>query len=186
MAYHSETQAADASTSLPTRGRVRFSWQDVEDRLVEATENWRRSPDADARFSLGGRISSIWRQAWTDRIGMALIEQLDLPAPDEPKPLPLSRSDVARMTEASEWMRFVPEADRRLVIMALSYLARGRSVVPWLVIWKKLGRGKPGPDGLRMRYSRALTAVCKALNSGGTAEKSEGSVSSPQTYPPSK
>jgi hypothetical protein len=144
-------------------GNELTTWQEVQDRMVEAMANWMRSPDSEARFSLGGRISSIWRQAFTDKL--ALIEQLDM-EPSPPMALPLSRGDIARMTEASEWMRFVPDADRRLVVIVLAQLARGRPTVPWLAIWKEIGRGRPGPDGLRSRYSRALTDVCVALNGG--------------------
>lgn len=167
MTYEGQGQQADRSASLPQCGRVpTWTWQAVEDRMSEAMRHWWRSPDAEARFSLGGRISSIWRQAWTDRLGMALIEQLDLPAAEEPRPLPLSRDDMARMVEASEWMRFVPEADRRLVVIVLVKKAKGASVTPWLAIWKTLGRGKPGPEGLRSRYSRAIGEVAHALNGG--------------------
>jgi hypothetical protein len=118
----------------------------VEDRMAEAMRHWWRSPDSEARFSLGGRISSIWRQAFTDKAG---ADRTAGHGADAPEPLPLSRADIARMKEASEWMRFVPEADRRLVVMVLVKLASGHKTVPWLMIWKALGRGKPGPEGLR-------------------------------------
>lgn len=147
------------------KGDGLWTWQAVEDRMAEAMRHWWRSPDSEARFSLGGRISSIWRQAWTDRIGMALIEQLDLPAAEEPRALPLSRDDMARMVEASEWLRYVPEDDRRLVVLVLVYLARGEKKVPWLKLKRRLGIPF-GADGLRKRYSRALTDVCIALNGG--------------------
>lgn len=164
MTYGTDDQQTDASMSLPHGGRVPvWSWQDVQDRMAEAMRHWWRSSDSEARFSLGGRISSIWRQAFTDKL--ALIEQLDM-EPSPPTALPLSRGDIKRMNEAAEWMAFVPEADRRLVVMALVKLASGSKTVPWLVIWKALGRGKPGPDGLRSRYSRAITCVANALNGG--------------------
>jgi hypothetical protein len=160
------------SATLPRAGRVTsaadfWTWQAVQERMTEAMRHWRRSHDMDARFSLGGRISSIWRLAFTDRMDLIRHELLtELPAADAPKPLPLSRDDMARMTEASEWMRFVPEADRRLVVIVLGKLASGHKTVPWLTIWKALGRGRPGPDGLRSRYSRAITCIANELNGG--------------------
>lgn len=164
MAYEKTAADVDASTTIPQGGRVPdWTWQLVQDRMAEAMKHWWRSSDSEARFALGGRISSIWRQAFTDR--MALIEQLDL-EPSPPTALPLSRADIQRMEQASEWMRFVPDADRRLVVMVLVKLASGHKVVPWLMIWKALGRGKPGPEGLRSRYSRAITCVANALNGG--------------------
>lgn len=191
MTYAGGQMVGDASSTLPHGGRVAngamfWTWQAVQDRMVEAMGHWWRSSDSEARFSLGGRISSIWRMAWTDRMGLALIEQLDLPSANAPRPLPLSRDDMARMAEASEWMRFVPEADRRLVIIVLVKLAAGAKTVPWLTIWKALGRGKPGPEGLRSRYSRAVTSIANALNRAGTAENCQDGESSPQLGPSSK
>lgn len=178
MAYQATGLDTDRSASLPLHGRVEFSWQDVEDRLVEAMRHWWRSHDNEARFSIGGRISSVWRHYCPDRRDLILWDQLrDLEA-DEPAPLPLSRGDIARMTEASEWLRFVPERDRRLVIAALVKLAAGAKTVPWLATWKALGRGKPGPEGLRSRYSRGLTCIANALNNPRMAEKSDDCVSS--------
>jgi hypothetical protein len=176
MTYEGRTELVDHSATLPHGGRVPiWTWQAVEDRMAEAMRHWWRSPDGEARFSLGGRISSIWRQAFTDR--MALIDQLDM-EPTPPTALPLSRADVARMVEASEWMKFIPEADRRLVVLALVKKASGHDRVPWLTIWKALGRGKPGPEGLRSRYSRAITCVANALN-GGNAPRQQVKPLSP-------
>lgn len=134
----------------------------VEERLVEAMRLWWRSHDSDARFSLGGRISSLWRQCVDDPL--ALIERHGVET-EEPRPLPLSRADMRRMVEASEWMRFVPERDRRLVVLVLGYLARGERRVPWMKLKRRIGV-KFGADGLRKRYSRALAEVCAALNGG--------------------
>ena len=55
-----------------------WTFEAVEERMVEAMRLWWRSPSADSRFGLEGRISSIWRQMFIDRI--ALIEQLDMQA----------------------------------------------------------------------------------------------------------
>lgn len=152
-----------------------YTFDMVEERLVEGMLLWRRAGDAEARFCLRGRISSIWRMALAEPAFIDIKEA-------ELKPLPLSRGDVARMTEASEWIAFVPEHDRKLVMAALSALAGGRSQVPWLKLKVKLGV-KFGAEGLRKRYSRAITGVANALNA---AEKRQGGVSSGQMTPPSK
>src|SRR3546814_7426400 len=44
-----------------------------------------------------------------------------------PRPLPLSRAEIRRMEEASEWLLLVNERDRALVALAVSWLAGGRS-----------------------------------------------------------
>jgi hypothetical protein len=141
-----------------------WTWQAVQDRMAEALRHWWRSPDGDARFSLAGRISSVWQQTWTDRAELALIEQLGMEA-DAPRALPLSRADVARMVEASEWLAHVREEDRRLVCIVLVYLAKGEKKVPWLKIKRRIGVAY-GADGLRKRYSRAITDVANVLNGG--------------------
>jgi hypothetical protein len=166
MAYGQQADGLDGSTTLPHDGRVTdagfWTWQAVQDRMAEAMRHWWRSPDADARFSLGGRISSVWRQCVDDQL--ALIERHGVES-EAPRPLPLSRADMARMVEASEWLAYVREEDRRLVTMVLVYLARGETKVPWLKLKRRLGV-EYGADGLRKRYSRAITAVANVLNGG--------------------
>lgn len=180
MTYEGQAGRVDHSTILPHGGRVpTWTWQLVQERMTEALLLWRRSPDSDARFSLGGRISSVWQQSIDDR--WALIDLVDLEAA-RPRALPLSRADMARMTEAAEWLRFVPEADRRLAVLVLTYLAKGEKKVPWLKLKRRLGV-QFGADGLRKRYSRAITEVAKALN---MAENREGSMSRGQTTQPSE
>jgi hypothetical protein len=168
MTYEGRDDCGDGCTTIASRARVPvWTWQAVHDRLCDAMRHWWRSHDNDARFSLGGRISSVWRSYVPDRRDLAAWGALVDFEADEPSPLPLSRADIRRMNEASEWMRFVPEGDRRLVVMVLAKMAGGRhKTVPWLTIWKALGRGKPGPDGLRSRYSRAITCVANELNGG--------------------
>lgn len=129
----------------------------VEGRLVDAVRHWWRSHDADAGFAIRGRISSVWSRALSDPAFIDIKEA-------ELRPLPLSRGDIARMHEATDWLLFVPDQDRRTVILALRKLAGGATQVPWLQVWKLAGRGRPGPDGLRKRYSRAITCICNRLN----------------------
>lgn len=138
-----------------------WTFEAVQERLVDAMRCWRRSHDAEARFGLAGRISSLWSQCVDDPL--ALIERHGKET-EAPRPLPLSRADMARMSEASEWLAFVREEDRRLVVLALGKLASGHKSVPWLKLKRQLGVHF-GADGLRKRYSRALTSVCNALNS---------------------
>lgn len=162
-----------------------WTFDAVEQRLVDAMRAWWRSPDPEARFSLAGRISSAWRLYCPDRADLAAWGALIDVEASEPRPLPLSRADMQRMVEASEWLAHVPEADRRLVVLALAKLAAGHKRVPWLKLKRRLGV-EHGADGLRMRYSRALTAVCHALNGEGMADFRQGGVSSQQIAAPSK
>ncbi|HVM38305.1 MAG TPA: hypothetical protein VM265_07965 [Sphingomicrobium sp.] len=141
-----------------------WTFEAVEERLVEAMRLWRRAPDIEARFSLGGRISSIWRSYCADRRDLAAWGALIDVEAEAPRRLPLGRAEIGRMTEASDWIAFVPDRDRPLVMAVLTALARGARAFPWESYWRSLGRGRPGPDGLRWRYSQAITKVANALN----------------------
>lgn len=136
-----------------------WTFRAVEERLVDALRCWRRASDPEARFGLGGKISSLWGQVIDDT---ALVDRAGWET-EAPRPLPLSRADMARMTEASDWLAHVPEGDRRLVVNALAKLANGHAQVPWLKLKHQLGI-KFGAEGLRKRYSRSLTLIANALN----------------------
>lgn len=135
----------------------------VEERLVEAMAAWRRAPDGDARYALGGRISSVWRHYAPSARDLASWDMLVEQRAVEPRPLPLSMAEVAAMEEASEWLRFIGEADRRLVVIVLGIMASGEKRVPWSKIKRSMGIPY-GADGLRMRYSRAIGRVAASLN----------------------
>lgn len=167
MTYES-SQSGRVENVPSNSGRVEdeagfWDYEAVRLRLVDAIEAWWRTPAPDARFKIGGRISSIWSNYVPEPALIDRVKDEDAPN-DDLRPLPLSRGDMARRDEASEWILFIPERDRRIVCEGLAYLAKGHKQVPWLKLWKRLGRGKPGPDGLRKRFDRAITDVCHALN----------------------
>lgn len=138
----------------------------VEDRLVEAAQLWRRMPDPDARYGLDGRISSIWRSFYRD----AELCRLGFEAEVEEPRLRPSRGDIARMQEASDWIAKMPEANRRLALAAIVSLAAARlhserARIEWERLRERLGIERPGADGLRKRYGATITAVANYLNS---------------------
>ncbi|QAY77911.1 hypothetical protein [Sphingosinicella sp. BN140058] len=138
-----------------------FTFQQVEDRLVEAMDLWRRSPDRERGWL---HVKACWpevvRQGWRVNTDGEHDEREAVQEPRRPRP---TRAQIEAMVEASEWLLLAPEEDRRLVAAVLVCYARGMKKVPWMKIWDRFGRGRPGPDGLRMRYSRAITAIAKAL-----------------------
>jgi hypothetical protein len=169
MTYEGQALQVDHSGTLPHGGRVPlWTWQMVQERMADAMRHWWRSHDSDARFGLGGRISSVWQQCVDDQL--ALIERVGVET-EAPRALPLSRGDMARMVEASEWLAHVREEDRRLVVVVLVYLAKGEKKVPWLKLVRRLGV-QHGADGLRKRYSRAITDVANVLNGGKARRES--------------
>lgn len=165
-----------------------WTFEAVQERLVEAMHLWDRSPGGGRwPFAGDGPWQLITRRVRAAAGGLALMDLWRLEQDERrlgggERPLPLTRSDIARRDEASEWLGFVPEADREIVVLALGCLARGAKHVPWLRLKHRLGI-KFGADGLRKRYSRAITDIAEQLN---RAENCDGGLSTHQFAPPFK
>lgn len=162
---------AEGSRALPEgfgglpEGLGFWTFDDVEQRLIEAWGFLRRMPDRESGW-MRPAVMSIWKLVTlTEREAWLLYETKsdDYHRDALPRPPGLRASEVDRMEEALEWMRFVPERDRRLVGLAIERLERGETQVPWRKLLVLLGVRR-GADGLRMRYSRAITAIANALN----------------------
>lgn len=149
-------------------GEVGFlSYDQVEERLVEAVCLWRKAPDRERGWL---KVRACWPDIRRAEFIRIIGNELDWPEEKpEARPLPLSRLQVAEMEEAGDWLRFVAERDRKLVVLALSYKASGKRP-PWERIWNGLGRGKPGPEGLQMRYRKAIATICQQVNGAGNCE----------------
>jgi hypothetical protein len=133
-----------------------WSFEDVEERLVEAALLWHRSPGG-GKWPFAG--DAPWHLADRELYG----PDVDKDAPI--RPLPLIRAEVARRDEASAWLVYVPERDRRLVCLAVVDKAKhGRT--SWTRLKKALGV-RFGVDGLRRRYERAITAIAVGLSKAG-------------------
>jgi len=145
-----------------------MSFAAVEERLVEATCLWHRAPDRERGWL---HVRAYWPEVRRSEFIRVVAGELDWPEPEtDLRPLPLTRAEVATMTEASEWLAHVPERDRRLVVAAVAYLAAGHPQVSWTKLKRRLGVPF-GADGLRMRYSRAITAIADALNNAQKSAK---------------
>jgi hypothetical protein len=168
-------QSSQCSSSVGL-GADFWTFAAVEERLVEAMLLWRRSPG-------GGRWPFAGDGPWaliTRRVRMAegMIKGMDitrlLQDDDDAETSQwlgrerrgaLTRDEVARRDEASEWLRLVPERDRALVVTVLGLLARGVKRVPWMQLKAMFGVTF-GAFGLQQRYNRAIAAVAKGLNKG--------------------
>lgn len=165
MASAADQPFHDASANLPA-GFVRFT--DVEARLMEAMTLLMRSPDRE-RGWIGGGGSSIWRMVQDD--------MSNDPAADD-RPIitrAFTRQQQDRAAEALEWVvAWVPSGPTRRAL-GLALVSRvlgdgGRPDWPW--IWQRMG-GKAGgwtAEGLRKRYSRAITLICTSKNARTSAE----------------
>jgi hypothetical protein len=161
----SDSRKGDCDPRLvATAGRL-WTLDRLQDRLVDTVHLWRRMPS-------GGPSPIAKDGPWH----LIRAEWGDYADPDAaPRKLPLTRAEYAQMMEASEWLGLVPERDRRLVVLAVTELARGAAQVPWLDLRARMGV-RFGADGLRKRYSRALTRICNVLNRGnlrGNPSRSE-------------
>ncbi|MPT48265.1 MAG: hypothetical protein E2598_07555 [Sphingobium sp.] len=132
----------------------------VEERLIEAMHLWRRSPGGGRwPFASDGPWHLIQACAgdYDARGGDGVSSDVPL------RPLPLSAAQVARRDEASQWVgRYVADRDRRLVVQVLIIKAAGRTV-SWVRLRRDMGVAV-GAGGLGKRYSRAVTRICIALN----------------------
>lgn len=133
-----------------------YSFALVEDRLVEAMRLWWHVSGGWWPFASDGPWHLI---ATDDSWDWDSDRWADAPMPK----LPLSREQMRRRDEATAWLRHAPERDRRLVVLAVTALAAGRKRVPWRSLLRPM-RMRRGADGLRMRYGRAVNAICVALN----------------------
>lgn len=156
-------QAGSPSNEVSSSGRPTFwSFDDVEERLVEALELWRRSPDRERGWL---HVKAFWPEIRRSGVFQIVGGEIDHPEEKpELKPRPLTRAEVRDMMEASDWLRHVPDADRRLVAIVLGYKVLGKQP-SWTAIKRRLGISF-GVHGLRKRYSRAITSICAALNGG--------------------
>lgn len=134
-----------------------WTFAEVQARLVEAMQFWWRTPDREAAWL---RVRAFWPEF---RRHNHFGDYADTEA--SPRPLPLSRAQIARRDQATEWLLLVPERDRLLVALAIWSLARGKSQIPWRTLLPQMGL-KLGADGLRKRYGRAVTAICVQLSAG--------------------
>ena len=158
-----------------------WTFDAVQQRIVDAVRAWWHGEGGRWPFASDGPWHLLTREARADIKAEGLkrseLDQLLAAAgagAPEPK-VPLSLAEIAERDEVTEeWLPMVSERDRRIVVLGAMQLAGGRSRISWRDIRAKL-EGGPAvslvdlPEttrGLGMRYSRAITAICKQLNGG--------------------
>lgn len=153
--------ANDPSTILPGLEGLSWTFDTVEDRLIEAAACWRRAPGGQRKQIMA--TDGPWHLIVADagdydaRGGDGVSSDVVL------RPASLSRAEVGRMEEATRWVElYVGESDRRIVWMALFHKADGRTP-DWRWIMGQVGLRR-GVDGVRMRYNRAVGAIAKAVD----------------------
>lgn len=134
-----------------------WSFAVVEEWLIEAVRAWWRHDRS------GGRSPFASDGPWN----LIVAEWGDWGAHDrddaEPGQPGLSRAQIGRMQEATEWLLIVPEGDRRVLCLALRQLAMGRDEPDWKRMLRPLGLRR-GAGALKRRYAQGIMAICTRLN----------------------
>jgi hypothetical protein len=139
-----------------------MSFADVEQRLVEAMLICWRMPDRERGWM---RLRAYWPDVSAEA-GDYDARGGDLRSSDVAiRPASLTRAEVAAMEEAFGWLDLVPAADRKLVGLAVTALARGAGQIPWLKLRAAMGV-RYGAGGLAKRYERAIGEICRSVNGG--------------------
>jgi hypothetical protein len=158
----------------PDVGDGFWTYEAVLERLVEALRLWWRSPGegrwpfaSDAPWHLMTRRTRI---AEAGLRGMDLQRRLQAEDDEEAKRMegrddrgPLTRDDVARRDEATEWLGWIAPDSRKVVVAALAQLAAGRTNVDWARVKRTVG-AEAGNKGVYRRFSRAVHGVVERLN----------------------
>jgi hypothetical protein len=145
---------------------VFYSFAIVQEALVDVHDLWRRTPRVGHRA-----LTSSWPNEMLQRADAGDYDGRggDMVAV-VPRPLPLTRAEVARRDAVSAWVEHVTGDDnRRIVWAATRQLAAGFSQVSWRKVAFDLRMtGRRGV--LSSRYSWSITAICAALNHGDAAK----------------
>lgn len=153
-----------------------WTFDAVEERLIEGMRLWWRSP-GEGRWPFAGDApwQLMTRKTRIEEGGFRGREyQLRLQAEDaeeakrwegKDRSGPLTRDDVARRDEATDWLSYVSADNRKVVILALVQRASGRTNIDWKRVKTRL-HAEISNAGLFRRYSRSITAIANRLNSG--------------------
>jgi hypothetical protein len=164
MDHRAEMEARGDGAAVPMEGAAEWTFDAVQDRLVEAMLTCWRGGDRERGWLRGG-ADGPWHMVLPDAAydggrdaGEARIDAAIRPAA-------LTRRDVDEMEEAFAWVEALDAGQRRLVSAAVAQLARGQRQVSWVRVARSFGLDR-GTDGLRMRYGRAIASIAARLNGG--------------------
>jgi hypothetical protein len=79
------------------------------------------------------------------------------------RPRPLTRDEVDRRDETTEWLTFVQADARKVVVAGIAQLASGRTNIDWRRVKWQVG-AEVESKGVYRRFTRAITAIVKRLN----------------------
>lgn len=139
----------------------------VEERLLEAWGFLRRLPDREAGWV---KVKAMWPNL---RRHTMFGDYGDMEQ-DAPRSLPgLTVAELRRMDEALAWVEQVAPRERKLIGLVLRRMDRERAARPhWIdaaLDWRRDTGEEVQPDTLRMRYGRALRAICVHAEGRNTA-----------------
>lgn len=161
MAQPDRPSFREASTIVPDLEKAFLDFNAVEERLVEAMGVLLRSHDRERGWLHAGTLS-IWRQYRPEHGDAEVLDKLI-------RSCATTRAEVERADQALGWVvAAVPQGlARRVLGAALMQLALGDAArIEWPAVRRRLGADGAAntTDGLRMRYNRAITAICIEQN----------------------
>jgi len=142
----------------------------VQERLVEAYGFLRRLPDPERRF-LRVKTMSIWDQVsiTAEMTAVERAEYLLYRAGDPPRMPGLTRVEIGRMDEALRWVEWIKPTVRTIMGRALEQLYHGNSRIAWGSM--VADPTQPGSsEKLRKAYGRAIALICNTLNAASKAD----------------
>lgn len=139
-----------------------WTWDQVEERLIEAVSCWRRMPDRERGWQ---RVCARWPELkhFGEHVNVA-GEFSEREADPKPRRPSLTRGEIAAMEEATEWLTWIAgEAQRRTLVAGLVDRAKGNKQVGWTALRERLGMPET-PAALEWRYARAVRFIASVLN----------------------
>lgn len=164
MEHRADMEAQGGGTAVPVEGGREWTFDDVQDRLVEAMLTCWRGGDRERGWLRGG-ADGPWHMVLPDAAYDGGRDAAEQRADAAIRPAALTRRDVDEMEEAFGWVEALEAGQRRLVSAAVAQLARGQRQVSWVRVARSFGLDR-GTDGLRMRYGRAIFSIAARLNGG--------------------
>jgi hypothetical protein len=140
-----------------------WSFDAVQERMLEAWSYMMRMPDGEAAWMRAGGRSSMPAVVRSVRAGDILETRAGRPG------LRSAQVDLVErlLTGEGAWIEWVVPRDRPLVARVLRMAGR-KTGVDWIDVAESEG-GQVSAEALRKRYSRAITGIAIRLNRGRIA-----------------
>lgn len=131
--------------------------------LVEAGGWWMRDPRMGP-----GRVRSSWPRETVDLFADLWGRSDPAESTEAPRPLPLSREQIAQRDMRSDWLVLIADEEARRIVAVVSHVralgvAHGRERIDWKRVMRLL-RVRRDKARIERLYAKGIEAICRALN----------------------